>query len=355
MTDTLFGALASRFSTSPENLATESLQFILQHSATARTALAQLLEQIGGVSPQDLVFETQDYDHHDTGIPDLIATTPADQPVYYFEAKFWASLTENQPVTYINRMVAKGAKGLIFISPSVRFSTLWSELLRRCNSAQISISESIHYNEHIIVAKVGEDGQFLALISWKALIQRMQTAMLDAGEKTMVENVNQLLGLADKMDTTGFLPIRPEELSPIIGRRINNYYELIDDVTNKLVAQKVGSTDGLTAAGSREGYLRYILIKDRGCSIRFSLLYWTKYGGTPLWLTLRSAKQKGWTFDTDGKKKLRTLALESPPRCYSDKSNVIIPLFPKSGAEKTEVIDSLIEQIKGIFEILEEE
>ncbi len=355
MTDTLFGALASRFSTSPENLATESLKFILQRSVTARNALAQLLEQIGGLPPQDLVYETQDHDHHDSGIPDLIASTPFDKPVYYFEAKFWAGLTENQPVTYLNRMSTKDAKGLIFIAPSVRFSTLWPEILRRCNAAQINIQSTLQHSEHIISATVFTDQQFLALISWKAILQRIQTALLDVGETSMVENVNQLLGLADQMDTSGFLPINPEELSETIGRRVNSYYDLIDEVTNKLVAQKFGSTKNLTAAGSREGYLRYILMREKGCSIRFSLLYWIKYGGTPLWLTLRSAKQKDWTFDYEGKQKLRLLELQSPPKCFSDKNNIILPLYPKTAAEKSEVVDDLIEQIKEIFKIIESE
>ena len=72
----LFGHLVSRFSTHPENLATEALAFIVNRSATMREELRNLFGRTGIELPQLARFRSQAGDDQGN-IPDLMG------PGYY--------------------------------------------------------------------------------------------------------------------------------------------------------------------------------------------------------------------------------------------------------------------------------
>jgi hypothetical protein len=67
----LFGHLASRFSTHPENLATEAVAFIANRSAAMREALRRLVGRTCIELPQLATFRSQAGDDQGN-IPDLI-------------------------------------------------------------------------------------------------------------------------------------------------------------------------------------------------------------------------------------------------------------------------------------------
>jgi hypothetical protein len=92
----LFGHLVSRFSTHPENLATEALAFIVNRSATMREELRILLGRTGIQLPQLARFRSQAGDDQ-ANIPDLIGLDTTGAERLFIENKFWAGLTENQP------------------------------------------------------------------------------------------------------------------------------------------------------------------------------------------------------------------------------------------------------------------
>lgn len=95
---TLFGYLATRFRSHPENLATESLCYVLRQSPVARQAFTQYIAQPPVWFEQKLVFQAQAAGK-DGAIPDLVGTDQEGRKVLIGEAKFWAGLTDNQPVT----------------------------------------------------------------------------------------------------------------------------------------------------------------------------------------------------------------------------------------------------------------
>src|SRR5438876_245351 len=95
----LFGHLAVKFSAHPENLATESLNYILNRSATARRAFIRYLNQSGASLLDDLTFRSQQ-GGDDEAIPDLVGFDPAGKQKAIAEGKFWAGLTDTQPVDY---------------------------------------------------------------------------------------------------------------------------------------------------------------------------------------------------------------------------------------------------------------
>src|SRR5437660_9241596 len=92
MSPTLFGHLALRFASSPENLATEALSFVLNRSGVANEAFVRYLRQVSTALPARLKFETQ-ASGEDAAIPDLVGLDDDGQVAVIGEAKFWAGLT----------------------------------------------------------------------------------------------------------------------------------------------------------------------------------------------------------------------------------------------------------------------
>ena len=69
----LFGHLALRFGSQPENLATESLGYVLARSAAARRGLLASIHMSGAAPWGALTFTTQ-HSSEEQGRPDLAAT-----------------------------------------------------------------------------------------------------------------------------------------------------------------------------------------------------------------------------------------------------------------------------------------
>jgi hypothetical protein len=124
----LFGHLASRFSTQRENLATEALTFILNRSVAMGETFRRLVGRTGIELPQLARFHSQAGDEQGN-IPDLIGLDAMGAERLVVENKFWAGLTENQPVGDLDRLPAEGGAVLMFVVPSKRLSIVWAELL----------------------------------------------------------------------------------------------------------------------------------------------------------------------------------------------------------------------------------
>jgi hypothetical protein len=92
----LFGHLALRFASHPENLATEALAYILAESPTGRNAFVDFLGTFVEGLPRDFTFRTQATGEGNE-IPDLVGIDDLAHEVVIAEAKFWAGLTDNQP------------------------------------------------------------------------------------------------------------------------------------------------------------------------------------------------------------------------------------------------------------------
>ena len=132
--DSLLAHLYSRIKGAPEDIATESLCYILNNSLSARKKFIEYLYDNNKLS-EDLFFETQIVGENNER-PDLIGMDTKRDEVLIVEAKFWAYLTDNQPVEYLKRLQGsnyKGPKVKTFICPDQRISSLKSELKRRCD------------------------------------------------------------------------------------------------------------------------------------------------------------------------------------------------------------------------------
>ncbi len=350
MPETLLGHLVTRFSNSPENLATESLTFLLNHSKSAQTAFIKYISHLTTLFPEDLIFETQNRSQEDISIPDFVGIDITGKPLVLGEAKFWAGLTENQPVTYIERMIQTKGIMVLFLSPAKRFPTLWPELLRRCQNA--GLRSTVQQEKSNMNIALIDENQFLVLISWTSLLDYIRQSLEFAGDREMLGNLIQLQGLCEHMDTSVFLPVQSEELTSNIGARLIQYCDIVDEVIDGLASENEISLQGLRATPVRTGYKRYFTHNKRGCWFEFNPILWNKYQATPLWLGIKSDK---WEYDPVARKNLTSLEMEIPKKLFIEEKAISIPVFIQTNTEKMEVINNIKSQIMAVFKLLVDE
>jgi hypothetical protein len=305
---TLFGHLAVRFTAHPENLATESLDFILQRSATARRAFIAFLGHGRAKLPDSLTFRTQE-GGEDNAIPDLVGLGSDGKQCVIVEAKFWAGLTDAQPVTYLSRLREQGGSLLLFVAPAKRFATLWPELVRRTVASGVTLSENPVVTGEFLSAVV-DGNRLLALASWRSVLSALRSAVEAEREMSAASDLAQLAGLCERMDDDAFWPLRSEELACEIGRRTVQFCNLVDEVTDRAVAQGWASTEKLRAAASSGWYGRYMTIHGYCSRLAVDANLWGRWRATPIWLGVSGKSWEGWTFWPEMRERLARLELE---------------------------------------------
>ena len=96
----ILAEMALRFVDQREVLATAGLGHVLGASPTARQALRELLVDRGVDVPDDLAYRTEVIEVGEEGRPDVVGTLGKSRHVIV-EGKFWATLTDAQPVGYL--------------------------------------------------------------------------------------------------------------------------------------------------------------------------------------------------------------------------------------------------------------
>jgi hypothetical protein len=346
MLDTLFGHLALTFGKHPENLATEALAFTLHHSKAARDALRELLAQLRLGPPDELHWITQ-VGADDGSRPDLVGYVGDGQPII-IEAKFWAGLTENQPVTYLAR---PDTRALVFVAPAARALHLWGELRRRCESVGRNFVETGTSIADARVAEVGDERR-LALLSWSTMLAALLVRVEAANDRRAADDLVQLRGLCSRMDSDAFLPISSEELTTHVYRRVAEFGDVVDDVVEKLVEDGLASTKGLRSTAGKGWYGRYLMLQGVGVMLMCDVRKWNKFAATPLWLSVYGAN---WQ---DGnpqpvRKALVSLEVRHPPQMFMAKDGFpTIPLFVHAGAERDDVIRHAVEQVVDVGRLI---
>jgi hypothetical protein len=122
----------------------------------------------------------------------------------------------------------------------------------------------------------------LGLASWAAALAEMIHATSTAGDAPALEDLRQLKGLCDRMEEGGFLPLRVEELTGNLARRIEDYCGLADDLTSMLVGEELADIRGFNATSRRGSYIRSLRLKGNSAQVTWSSEWWTKVYPTPL-------------------------------------------------------------------------
>ena len=128
---TLLAQLSWRFHPRMEEVAVEALTYILNRYPASREGLAELVERpVPDMRLSAQPFETEAVAPDGTR-PDVLQRGDDRRERFFIEAKFYAPLTRNQPVRYLERLTTKGVSVLMFLAPAERVDELWDELLGR--------------------------------------------------------------------------------------------------------------------------------------------------------------------------------------------------------------------------------
>ena len=344
MRPTVLARLSWKFSHHSETVATEALGHILSGSAAAREALGGFLRShgadVGAIARVQTEVTGEEGDR-----PDLACFGQDGKERLLIESKFWAGLTFNQPVTYLRRLEKNTPSVLLVVAPSLRIETLWPELKRR-----VRVGMGVEPGDE----QVGSDirratvvtGPTLMLASWRALLGALESS-IGAGDAQAVNDIRQLLGLADLQDSTeAFLPLRPEQLDPEIAQLVRNLHRLVKDVCTRVF--RTDWADGKGFAYVRvDGYYRFMRLG--GCRVWFGLRYekWSRLELTPLWLGFQTPARN------DGiPRKLEQRWEGNPPESLSTES--LVPIHLPTGCEYQEVLDDVVGQLQHLAGLFQE-
>ena len=340
MPTTVLSHLALKLSTHPENLATEALGYILSSSPEARSALATIVQLIGFVPSSNIIYKTQRSMKNGTR-PDLIGVTTAGIAEIYVEAKFWAGLTAAQPVLYLNNLPPGGGL-LLFVAPALRIENIWVELIHRCTNAGLGIGQISNNNE---LRYVKAANHYLALISWRRLLDSMAVSLKNAGDLLHAADVQQLNGLCEEMDSNAFLPLHSEELTGSLGKRVFQFWELTDDLVTLLVNNSLIPNRG-NSSKSNGYYGRNLLFKGFNSFFGFDAWKWDELGQSPLWLQTHH-------FDIITAEDLLQLFEDNNIKAYIAYNGwFCIPVYLKIGLERDSIIADCLDQLTNIANIL---
>ncbi len=346
--DSLLAHLALRFATHPENLAVEALGYLFGESADARSSFIDLLRGLGIGLPDSLSFSTQ-VTGEDATRPDLAGKDGAGREVVLIEAKFWAGLTERQPVSYLERLGTEANSALVFVVPAIRLESLWPELLRltrvdgRFNDLrEASIADAFR------IASVDSKRNLLA-ISWRRLLDTMVAAVNDSSAS---EDIRQLQGLCERMDQEAFVPMRLEEFGQEFPRRVGQLNSLVDDVVTRCVDIGLANIKGLRATAMAMGYGRYLRLGTTGAWLGVSFDWWSSMRPTPLWLDIKAWREDPETLE-DKKARLQELVHEQPPMLIENENSLLVPLRIPTMVERSEVVRTLVDQVAEVRRMLD--
>jgi hypothetical protein len=344
----LLGQFFTRIKGSQEDIASEGLVYILQHSKTARVALNKIVKADINLDLGDLNFSTQNCGDK-LERPDITGYDSDGNKVLIIEAKFWASLTDNQPLAYFNLLHENSV--LIFICPTLRVRPLYDELLKRINLAQLKITQS-----HITNAITFEFNKHLVVKTWDEILGTIRHHLVQDNEQTMISDIDQIIGLCNTIDNNSFLPIQSDDLSPKYAKRINAYADLVDKVVHELIKRGVVNINGLKATGQKYSYIRYFKTDKLGISLSLKFDLWAEHADTPFWVSFKEViSAQSWSMTNEFGKNCKTVASELGYTIHETNSREIyFALFPPIDKMEDLVINDLTEQIIKLIVNLEE-
>ena len=273
----LLGHLVPRVtSIGAEPVATQALSYILNASAEVRVAFVEFVSKTGVAlfTPGLVTAEEQ----HGDDFPDLTIRDTTGKVRILVENKFWAGLTDSQPVSYLKALPHDTSSAVVFVVPKRRVYSLWGELEEKCQDSAVELGRK-ETESDITWARTGN--RTLAITSWDQVLERLEQAAM---QDSIGQDINQLRGLTKRMNADEFLPLREDEVTDMeVARRLINYSQLIEEIVDRIVADgianKLRPSHGYTTAG------RYLSLDGKfDLWLGVDLEAWRDWGITPIWL-----------------------------------------------------------------------
>ena len=325
-----------------EPAATQALAYILKSSPDIARAFVGMLRDAGiEFEPRRIEAELE----HEESQPDLTIHDSEGRARVFVENKFWAGLTDAQPVSYLSHLPEDPPSALIFIVPEQRVSAVWRELRDRCSEAGLEWADAAGNRAHI-------GSKIILATSWGRVLERLLDAARSGGHDDLGRDILQLRGLTNRMDAEAFLPLRGDEVTDQeMARRMVNYCDLIPTIVDELKRAEIADTDGL-----RPAYLPYSIghfLRTYGrftSKLYFDLQAWQTTGITPLW----------WWFDEKERNAQPNVNIEKLFGSNSEilassiryKGGVKFPIRLKTGVERDKVIEDAVAQMTRIADLV---
>ncbi|MFH1676609.1 MAG: hypothetical protein ABIC40_06245 [bacterium] len=290
---TVFSYIVQKlFSQENENIATDALAFILHSNESAQTGMMKLLRGIDANIPT-LQFRTQK--NEGSTRPDMCGFHETD-PCVFIENKFWAGLTDNQPVAYLRQLAGYTQPSiLLVVCPETRIRTLWRELIQRLKDAEISATDR-DLSAGIVYSIKTEIGPILALTSWAKLLSILELEAAD--DRNARSDLLQLRSLCEAADSEAFIPISSEVVTdqriPAFILQLNSIIQAsVDLAVSESVLRKhrkMGSQADWDGIGL---YAKFSNMQSVNIWFGTDLTLWKEHGGTPLWLSFYEGDEFG--------------------------------------------------------------
>lgn len=324
-----------------EPAATQALAYLLRSKATA-AAFASLLEP-AGLDPFDPGAVGAEQHLPDDTRPDLTVRDRDGHLRLLVENKFWAGLTDAQPLAYLKAIPEFPRSAVLFIVPHQRTTVLWVELQHRLTDPWSLDREGA--TKTLTWGRVGT--RTLALTSWRHVLERLEAA---ADERALLQDIAQLRELTDRMNTDVFLPLTESQLSDMdIPRRLINYADLIEEIVDLLAADRIADKKGLRPAHGYHSTGRYLRLAGRfGCWLGVDLQSWCTLGRSPIWSHHPTSRFGGFRGQLS---KARVLFKEL--HLSEDDRSFRIPILLTTGADRARVITDAVHQLKDIAKTLD--
>ena len=342
----LLGYLVPRIASSgPEPAATQALAYILNASPDMATAFIDVVGRTGiaAFTPGRIAAEEQ----QGNDFPDVTIRDTDGAVRILVENKFWAGLTDAQPLAYLEALPCDGSAALVFVVPHQRMYGLWGELREKCRRNGVEL-ESESTTDTITWARAGH--RTLAITSWKHVLGSLEQAARTGGHVDLQQDIVQLRGLTDHMNDAEFLPLRDDEVTNVnLARRMINYSELINEIVGRLVTDGVAETTGLrpghtfTAAGR---YLRMHATFDAWLGV--DLHAWCEWGITPIW---SEHNTNSLSSGIPGKIRQAAKLFDD---AQEDNGWLYLPIRLTTGVERDRVVDDAARQMRSIADRLRE-
>ncbi|MFU8772738.1 MAG: hypothetical protein ACNA8H_10000 [Anaerolineales bacterium] len=339
--------IQKRYSQSYEDIATDALAYIL---GTHKSTYNQMIKILSDILPglPDLDFQTQ-VGEGDIR-PDMCWFHGPDTFVF-IENKFWAGLTEHQPVSYLHKLANDTQPTLLLmIVPVAREHVMISQLTQRMQQADIHIIKQERKLKGLLWWVKTSIGPYLALTSWSRLLNSLETVAED--DPAAQRDLALLRSLCDSADIDRFMPLNSEELTnqntPALLTQMGR---IIRECVGIGVHEGFFSRKGLTEASTFNGFGRYIQLPDENGAgawfgIDFSL--W-KAHGTPLWLKFASTQ---WGRAAEVESLLKEWSQGDYQLAKNQNGEFALSINLATGIEKDELIEQIIDQMREISKVL---
>ena len=176
------------------------------------------------------------------------------------------------------------------------------------------------------------------------MLHALQHAAAAGGHGAIEQDIVQLRGLTERMNSDIFLPLHGKEPTDVrLPRRLLNYACLIDAITKQLVKAGVADTTGLTTSG----WGRHLRVHDRFVLyLCISFTTWRDLGVTPLWCTMDGSS-------SGVGKALSGIQGRIPGAHLANDGGLRIPIRIKVGVERDRVVEDAVKQIHSLAEQLQ--